>query len=490
MQRCEPLQFLSPGRQQMDLDSPSVRLAGFCGGSLTATVCPPVARSLQFVVLVGIVSRSDPIDRLKVHCDEEEERESLLELPERRARACGGGLPNPRRRMRDTFHAWGRALWPARMAVSGRERGRAIAGAGIGILFTALVCRWWAGTEAAVWLVAPVGASAVLAFALPASPLAQPWSIVGGNTLSALLGVLCAMLIGEPVLAAALAVSLAVAMMFSLRCLHPPGGAAALLAALSGAQLTFVVFPMMANCVLLVLAAIAYNHLTGRRYPHVQTPSAAAATKSGETPRFSERDLDAALAHYDRVLDISRDDLEELLHHAEAASYERRFGDLRCQDIMSHEPVAVQFGTSLADAWALMRTSGIKALPVTDRARRLVGIVTMADFLLVADLRQYEGLGKRLRALMQGSGVVHSEQPEVVGQIMTRQVRVLSARRYLSELIPLFTDAGHHHIPIIDDERRLVGMITQSDVVRALHAVAGPTPPPSPSLEPAVDPKH
>ena len=62
----------------------------------------------------------------------------------------------------------------------------------------------------------------------------------------------------------------------------------------------------------------------------------------------------------------------------------------------------------------------------------------------------------------------HSDKPEVVGQIMTRKVRVASADRPIAELVPLFASTGHHHIPIIDAERRLVGIVTQSDLVAAL----------------------
>jgi hypothetical protein len=55
---------------------------------------------------------------------------------------------------------------------------RALAGAFVGILCTALLSGWLA-PAAAVWLVAPIVASAVLVFTAPASPLAQPWSVVG-----------------------------------------------------------------------------------------------------------------------------------------------------------------------------------------------------------------------------------------------------------------------------------------------------------------------
>ncbi|MBC7467916.1 MAG: CBS domain-containing protein, partial [Ramlibacter sp.] len=90
------------------------------------------------------------------------------------------------------------------------------------------------------------------------------------------------------------------------------------------------------------------------------------------------------------------------------------------------------------------------------------------------DLDQHEGIGQRLRALVRLSGSTHSDRPEVVGQIMTRKVQVASADRFLIELAPLFSEKGHHHIPIINSEQRLVGIITQSDLVRALYRAVQP----------------
>ncbi len=357
---------------------------------------------------------------------------------------------------------------PARTRVGSRERFRSFMGAGIGILITALLARWWAGSSfpGSPWLAAPLGASAVLVFAVPSSPLAQPWSVVGGNFLSALVGSACASLIGDPALAGAVAVTLAIALMFALRCLHPPGGATALLAALGGAGMGFAVFPMLVNSILLVTAGVFYNSMTGRRYPHGQMRT---STSSAPANRFTAADLDSALAHYNQVLDVSRDDLEDLLHFAEAAAYERNFGQLTCADIMSREPLAVQFGVPLHEAWALMRQRQIKALPVIDRSQRVVGIVTVADFLKHAGFEQPVGIGQRLRTLIRSDGLVHSDKPEVVGQIMTREVRVASQNRRVAELVPLFSEGGHHHIPIIDEDKRLVGIITQSDLVRALY---------------------
>jgi len=369
-----------------------------------------------------------------------------------------------------------RALRPAPMHVDARERLRMAAGALLGVLLAGWLSRWVGGHWGiSPWLVAPIGASAVLVFGVPASPLAQPWPVVGGNTLSTLVGVACAALVPDPAVAGALAVALAIALMVPLRCLHPPGGAAALFVVMAhGAKPQFALFPVLTNSLLLVAAGMAWHAATGKRYPHAQqarpAPTGAPARAAG---RFTPEDLDAALAHYNQVLDVSRDDLEALLHHAEAEAYRRNFGQLRCGDIMSREPATVAFGTELQEAWALMRRRRIKALPVVDRARRIVGIVTTADFMRQIDLDVHHGIGGQLRALVRRVGAVHSTKPEVVGQIMTRQVRVVSEQRPALDLVPLFTEDGHHHIPVIDAERRLVGIITQSDLVRALHRAVG-----------------
>src|SRR5258708_2120973 len=109
-----------------------------------------------------------------------------------------------------------------------RDRLFGCLGAVIGIGLTGLACTRVFGRDPHLpYIVARVGASAVLLFAVPASPLAQPWSVIGGNTLSALAGILVCQFVHEPLLAIGLAVGLAIPVMSLTRCLPPPRGAAA-----------------------------------------------------------------------------------------------------------------------------------------------------------------------------------------------------------------------------------------------------------------------
>ena len=356
-----------------------------------------------------------------------------------------------------------RHFWPAPLGINGRERVRFIAGAVLGVLLTAVLSRAWAGGSVhGPWMLGSLGASAILVFGMPSSPLAQPWPVLGGSTLSALVGAACAALVPDPAIAGALAVGFSIAVMVPLRCLHPPGGAMALYVVLTaGDGWHLAVFPILFNAVVLLIAAMVYNGLTGRRYPHPQR----AASRTQVAPgAFTAADVDAALAHYNQVLDVSRDDLEGLLHLAGRAAFQRTLGEVRCADIMSSPPFAVEAGASLNEAWAMMRRERIKALPVVDASRLVIGIVTVADFMRLANLDTHEGLGRRLRTLVMG----RAGQPSAVGQIMSHPVQVARVAQHAMDLVPLFSHGGHHHIPIVDSEDRLVGVITQTDLVRTL----------------------
>lgn len=356
-------------------------------------------------------------------------------------------------------------LLPGRMAVNARERWRAVGGAALGMALTAWLCHAFGPAGSSAWLVAPMGASAVLVFAVPASPMAQPWAVVGGNTLSALVGVACVNLFGAADWVAAAAVGGAIATMFALRCLHPPGGASALLMVLAGVQdPRFALFPVLGNALLLVAAGMAYNTATGRRYPHGQR----ALAPAGPGAQTTAADVDAALARYNQVLDVSPDDLQQLIAEAEAAGYQRRMGRLTCADVMSPNPLTAEYATPLQDAWAMLRRHRIKALPVVDTVRRVIGVVTLADFMRDPTLDTHAGWADRLHALLRPTRTVHTDKAEAVGQIMTSPVQVAYADQPAAELLPMFATTGHHHIPVVDAERRLVGILTQSDLVAAL----------------------
>lgn len=150
------------------------------------------------------------------------------------------------------------------------ERLRSVLGAFIGLMLVFTTAKYL-GELSGIdeWLMASLGASALLVFALPGSPMAQPWAVIAGNTVSALIGISCFHLIGQPLLALPAAAALSILGMFVLRCLHPPAAAVALIVVLGHiGSYRYAFFPVMVDSILLILAGAAYSNLTGKPYPN------------------------------------------------------------------------------------------------------------------------------------------------------------------------------------------------------------------------------
>jgi CBS-domain-containing membrane protein len=166
-------------------------------------------------------------------------------------------------------------------------------------------------------LVASMGASAVLLFAVPHSALSQPWNLLGGHLVSALIGVSCAMMIANLLFAAPLAVALAIAAMHYLRCIHPPGGATALSAVVGGSSVhalgyQFVLTPVLLNALIMLITAIVVNYaFSWRRYPAslAKAPAKTKPVKASSPDKLRHGDLEYALREIGSYIDISEEDL-------------------------------------------------------------------------------------------------------------------------------------------------------------------------------------
>ncbi len=204
---------------------------------------------------------------------------------------------------------------------------RGALGALAGIALTGLISFHLAGNNAALpWLIAPMGASAVLIFVLPASPLSQPWPVLGGHLIAAAAGMIGHWVIPIPWLAGGFAVGGAIAAMSVTRSLHPPAGGTALLTALASPAMAqtgwhFLLMPIALNIVVLLACGYFWNRATGHSWPHRAVSAPVLPDWAGH---IDDDDLDAVLAEWDEVLDISRDDLLALIHAVEERVRQRR----------------------------------------------------------------------------------------------------------------------------------------------------------------------
>lgn len=201
------------------------------------------------------------------------------------------------------------------------HREKLISGLGgfTGIFLVIVVTQQVIETRDASLVVASMGASAVLLFAVPHGPLSQPWALGGGQLISAFIGVSCYLLIPSLHIAAASAVGLSIIAMYYLRCIHPPGGATALSAVMAGPSVhalgyQFVVTPVLANVFIIFAVAMLYNALfPWRRYPSIFIKRSAVKSMQDETSEIlGKMQLDRALEKMNHFVDVSSEDLKNI----------------------------------------------------------------------------------------------------------------------------------------------------------------------------------
>lgn len=344
---------------------------------------------------------------------------------------------------------------------------RAGGGAFLGLCLAATALQL-CGAE--VLLIAPFGASAVLLYAAPNSPLAQPWSVVVGNGLSALVALALAAALPASVWLGPIAVALAIAAMLLARALHPPGGAVALLVALApDPQWSFAAVPVVLGSVVMVATAVAWSRAVGRVYPLRQPDAPSVHGTADAAPQVRGLDpeqLGEILEDYRQSANLGVADLARLIGAAEAASAARQMEDFTCKDIMSRDLVTVGPDTALATVAGLFRDRGFTALPVVGADGRFMGVIFQIDLIRRAGidaLRLHRGFAAAFARLVDRA----RDRPVRAADIMQVAVARATPLTPVGALLPLLADGGAEAVPIVV-EGRILGIVTRSDLVSAL----------------------
>lgn len=328
-------------------------------------------------------------------------------------------------------------------------------------------------------LVASLGPSIILVFVVPNSPFSQPYSMLMGHFVSAVIGVGCAYLPLELYWTAAIGITLCMFVMFFVGAVHPPAGATAMMPIIVGPEAVgsfhFVYFPVLINMTLLViLAAIFHRWWLKKEYPARPTPKQDPIHKHNDASPLvrlgiNPEDLEGALKDLDSFLNITEKDLTRVYGLAQERAYTRKFGEVSCADIMSRHVISVTRDTELEEAWAQLRQHKVKLLPVIDQQKQVVGIISMVDYLKRADLKTYQGLYERLEGFVKADSK-DVDTPRVVGDIMASPAFTVNESDLISSIVPLLSDKGMHHVPVIDSNKQLAGIVTQSDLIAALYS--------------------
>ena len=320
---------------------------------------------------------------------------------------------------------------------------------------------------AAPFLVASMGAAAVLLFVVPGSPMSTPWALVGGHLVSVTIGITLYRFLQDPVVAAPLTVGGAIAAMYWLRCLHPPGGAAALLSVVGGESVHqlgygFLLTPVGLNVAVMLALLLVYRRYVASHHGNDLDEIQPYTTHdASDALPFDEEDLSRALSDMGSFVDVTHEDLKEIYLRALASAHARRAGGRTCGEA-ARPPVAVEFADDLERAWRLLNRHQLAAVPIVDRKGHFLGLLTRDRFLKEAERWGDGDIARGCRLLCTRDGKLESEKPEAAGQLITRHVPTAHENDPLSPWIEILYREGLPLLPVINDRGRLTGILIPS----------------------------
>ena len=365
---------------------------------------------------------------------------------------------------------------PAVARVSPIEAARAGLGAFVGLAIAGFfVLSSSIDLNLGLYLVAPFGASSVLLFAVPNSPLAQPWSAIVGNTVAAIVAVAVCLTVSDPLLRIALSVGLAITATISCRALHPPAGAVAMTAAMSPEAIEelgfmFVLTPIAVGTVLLVLVAMAYGRLTGRHYPFRQfdDPNSHGTTVPEPMERLglSETELIDILGRYRQSFNLGVEDLARLIGAAEIQAAAHRTNPLVAADIMSRNLITIRRDAPVAEIAGLFRHHRFTCLPVVGTDDHFFGVIFQMHLIdracHVANIT-HRTFRAAIGRLIDRTG----DAPLRAADIMSSRGPRGTSSTPLAALLLLMADGDVDAVPILSDDR-IIGIVTRTDLINAL----------------------
>ncbi len=279
--------------------------------------------------------------------------------------------------------------------------------------------------------------------------------------------------------AGALAVAGSILAMAYLRCLHPPGGGTALAIIVGGPGThalgyQYAITPVAYNLAVMLAVALLFNNIATRRWYPLSLhqlwspPPTVKAVQEAGMRTVNKDDLTAAIKEINAVIDVSNEDLERIYALASVHAHMRRVQGVASRDVMNRVVTTVTADTDLLEIWHLMQQDKAKGVVVVDANRHVLGIITINDFLKQSAEECKRGFPQCLIDYFHKARVGHAK-PRLARDLMTTPVISVGETTDVIHLLPLFARHHFNHLPVVNADKQLVGMVTLPYLMSVLH---------------------
>lgn len=181
----------------------------------------------------------------------------------------------------------------------------------------------------------------------------------------------------------------------------------------------------------------------------------------------SDDDLRAALKEMKTYVDITEEDLKKIYEVALRHALERAALQIPVRDVMTKNVITVTTDADLHEAAKLLSENRISGMPVVDNRNAVMGVISEADLLLLAGMKEGHTFRDVLRRIL-GEPVPTRKEGSKVKDAMSFPPITAKADDDVTDVAKILDERRIKRLPVVDDEGRLIGVISRADIVRAI----------------------
>jgi CBS-domain-containing membrane protein len=182
---------------------------------------------------------------------------------------------------------------------------------------------------------------------------------------------------------------------------------------------------------------------------------------------ISEKDLRAALLEIKTYVDVTEEDLKKIYEIALRHAQERNATQVPVRNLMTSAVVTIKRDADLHEAARLLSENKISGMPVVDDNNRVIGVISEADILILAGMKKEHTFKDILRNIL-GEPVSAKKRGNKVEDVMGFPPITSKADDDIGEVAKILDDRRIKRLPVVDDEGKLIGIISRADIVRAI----------------------
>jgi len=182
---------------------------------------------------------------------------------------------------------------------------------------------------------------------------------------------------------------------------------------------------------------------------------------------ITDEDLRAALKEIKTYVDITEEDLRKIYAIALRHARERIISKVPVRDVMTRDVVVIGRDEGITEAARLLSEHRVSGLPVVDKERHVIGIVSEADILSMTGMKRDHAFKDIVRHIL-GEPLPERRKGDVVGDIMTSPAITVRPDTDIHQVAGILDERRIKRLPVVDSEGRLVGIISRADIVKVI----------------------